>query len=67
MNQRIPTFNQASIDQKDKVREATMAEKSDNINDNNTKPEPASALEYKSVEEYRAEVFGNKLRSARNK
>lgn len=67
MNQGNPTYNQASIDQKDRLREATVAEKSDNIADNHTKKEPASASEYKSLEEYRAEVFGNKLRSARTK
>jgi hypothetical protein len=67
MNQRNPTFNHASVDQKDEFHEATMAEKSDNITDNPTKHESSSASEYKSLEEYRAEVFGNKLRSARNK
>lgn len=67
MNQRNLIFNQASIDQQDGLREATMAEKSDNITDNPTKHEPSSASECKSLEEYRAEVFGSKLRSARNK
>jgi hypothetical protein len=67
MNQRTPTFNQTSIDQKDRLCEEAIAEKSDNIDDTHTKHEPASASEYKSLEEYRAEVFGNKLRSARTK
>ena len=66
MDQRIPTLNHASIN-KDELCEASMAGKSDNISDENTKHEPAIASEYKSLEEYRAEVFGNKLRSARTR
>jgi hypothetical protein len=68
MNQRTPTFNHVSIVQRDEFHEATMAEKSDNSSDDNTKRAPViSASEYRSLEEYRAEVFGNKLISARNK
>lgn len=66
MDQRITTLNHASIN-KDELCEASMAGKSNNISGENTKHDPASASEYKSLEEYRAEVFGNKLRSARNK
>ena len=67
MNQRIPTYNYASMDQSDRLREETAVDTSDNSSDDHTKHELANASEYKSLEEYRAEVFGNKLRSARTR
>ena len=68
MNQRVPTSNNAK-DKTDIFSEAASEpEKTDQIGDNHIKHAPASASQVNSsYEEYRAEIFGNKLRAARNR
>ncbi len=67
MDQRLPEFNHASIDKREALHEASMAEKAGNIGDPPAQHAPAGATETKSREEYLAQVFGNKLKAARHK
>ena len=65
MNQSLPTSNNVTKDKTDTLNEASAkAEKAVQIDDNQV---PASASKNNSYEEYRAEIFGNKLRAARHR
>ena len=67
MNQRVPTSTKEARDKTDMLSEASSkAEKANQIGGNYIEHAPVSAAK-DPYEEYRAEIFGNKLRAARNR